>query len=60
MYDFSNERLNALLEDETVFIVNGPRGRRPMIADTEDEAITDYLNRFYEEDEENEIGMDCV
>lgn len=52
-YDFSNERVNALMDDnDVVWIVQGSAGRRPLIANTKEDAAEQYLNRFYEEPEE--------
>ena len=38
-----NEYLDAILDGETVFRIQGDRGLRPIIADTEDEAVAKYL-----------------
>lgn len=61
-YDGSNERLNALLTGETVWIVQGSVGRKPIIADTAEEAKEDYLFRFYIQKEpvEDEFGSEDV
>lgn len=45
-YEGTNERMNALMDGETVWIVQGPSGRRPIIADTEQQAEDEYV-RFY-------------
>ncbi|MFE9497276.1 hypothetical protein [Streptomyces collinus] len=37
-----NERLDALLNGETVWRINGDRGLRPIVADTKEEAIEKY------------------
>lgn len=39
----TNERLDAVLETETVWRIQGDRGLRPIIADTEEEARAKYL-----------------
>lgn len=38
-----NERLDAILDGETVWRIQGDRGLRPIIAATEDEARQKYL-----------------
>ncbi|MET7741990.1 hypothetical protein [Streptomyces sp. NPDC005385] len=37
-----NEKLDALLDGETVWRINGPNGLRPIVADSEEEAIAKY------------------
>lgn len=38
-----NEYLDALLNGETVWRIQGDRGLRPIVADTEEEAISKYM-----------------
>lgn len=49
-YKGGNERIDALLksywpEDEFYF-VNGPQGRKPIWADSEDEAFSVYVDKW--------------
>ena len=37
-----NEHLDRILKDETVWIINGDKGRLPIIADTKEEALEKY------------------
>lgn len=49
-YTYSNDVINKWLEDdELIWMVNGPDGRRPIYADSKEEAVEDYLSRFYRE-----------
>lgn len=41
-YRGQNERMNAMMNGETVYIVNGPLGRLPIIADSREEALIKY------------------
>lgn len=45
-YDGSNEFLNRILDDETVFVVQGSFGRVPIIADTAEEAKDAYVEKY--------------
>lgn len=38
----TNEYLDTILNDEVVWIIQGPKGRLPIIADTEEEALGIY------------------
>lgn len=38
-----NEYLDAIHDGETVWVIQGDRGLRPVIADTKDEAVAKYL-----------------
>lgn len=42
-YDYSNAHLNQMAGWDIVWIVNGPLGRLPIVADTPEEAKTLYL-----------------
>lgn len=42
----TNERLDAIIGDQKVFIVNGARGRVPVVAETEAEAVEVYVARY--------------
>lgn len=48
-YKGGNEYLDAIRDGESIFIVNASEGRIPMIADTAEDAIEQYLNRFAED-----------
>ena len=55
-YEYTNATINRLLdEDETLFVVQGPYGRVPLLADTEEEAVDRYVARFLHEIEEDEV-----
>jgi hypothetical protein len=47
-YDGSNEYLNRVLEDSDgpVWIVNGPSGRRPIMAKSAQEAKQVYFDKY--------------
>lgn len=42
-YEYTNDRLNQLIGWDIVWIVQGPRGRLPIVADTQQEAIEKYV-----------------
>ena len=44
-YDYSNDRLNAIAGWDIVWIVQGPAGRMPVIADTPEDAKKAYVDR---------------
>lgn len=57
-YEGGNERIDVLLkehwpEDEFYF-VNGSRGRFPVWATSEDEAFANYVEKFTDEEEEDD------
>jgi hypothetical protein len=47
-YDGSNEYLSRILEDSDgpVWIVNGPSGRRPIMAESAAEAKREYFDKY--------------
>lgn len=48
-YDYSNKIANAMIsDDETWFIVQGPAGRVPVMADDEAAAVARYVERTYD------------
>lgn len=51
-YKGTNEKMNAIMDGETVYIVNGPRGRRPVIAESRTEALNKYKGIQTREDKE--------
>lgn len=51
-YGFENEVMNRLMDDETVWIVQGALGRIPIIADTAEEAVDEYIDRHMDKAEE--------
>lgn len=54
LYKGGNERIDALLNEhwpeDRFYFVNGPRGRKPIFAETEDEAYEIYFDRYSGED----------
>lgn len=52
-YEHTNEKMNSLMDDETVWIVQGRYGRKPIIADTAEEALDRYILLNHVEDEES-------
>lgn len=50
LYKGGNERIDELLNtywpEDVFFFVNGPRGRKPIFADTEDEAFDIYVSKW--------------
>lgn len=53
-YENTNETINRLMEeDETVWIVQGPYGRVPVLADTAEGAADRYVARFLGKIEED-------
>lgn len=47
-YAGTNEVINRLMDEETVWIVQGPAGRRPIIAVSREVALEEY-EQFYTE-----------
>lgn len=55
LYEHTNELINHLLDDdETWFVIQGPYGRVPILADTAEEAVDRYISKFLHEIEEIE------
>lgn len=42
----TNARLDAIIGDAKVFIVNGAKGRKPVTASTEQEAVDIYVRLY--------------
>ena len=61
LYENTNETINRLMEeDDTIYIVQGPYGRVPILADTEEEAADRYVQKFLGEIEEDEAVTESV